>query len=210
MSRYYPILLDLEGARCVVVGGGQVAERKVGSLLEAGAAVRLVSPEAVDALAGRARRGQIEWTKEKFGPAALEGAALVIAATGDNQVNRAVSDEARRRHIPVNVVDQPELCTFIVPSVVRRGDLVIAISTSGKSPAVSRRVRRQLEAQFGEEWAAYLVLMGEARQMAMNRIGDQKRREEIFNALAGAGLLEMIRRGDLEAARSLVKELTGA
>lgn len=209
MSRHYPIFLDVGGKPCLVVGGGKVAARKAAALLEHGARVRVVAPEISSELEGLSGRSGLEVVRDRFNPAHMEGAVLAIASTDDEAVNRAVYEEAGRRGVPVNVVDQPALCTFIVPSVVRRGDLSIAISTSGKSPAVAKRVRKKLEAEFGDEWGEYLDMMGEARRRAFSNVKDQKSRERAFNRLADSGLLERIREGDVDGAWRLVEEIVG-
>jgi len=207
---YYPILIKLDGRLCLVVGGGKVAGRKASSLIKAGAAVRIVSPEISGEVKTLAEAGKVEWVKDKFSPRHLDGAFLAIASTDNEQVNHVVCDEAMARDILVNVVDKPDLCTFIVPSVTRRGDLIITFSTSGKSPAVSKMLRKKMEIEFGEEWAVFLNIMGEARSRAMNSVDDKKQREKIFNRLAGSDMLERIKRGDIEGARSLVEEIIGA
>ena len=210
MSRYYPIFLNVEGRVCLVVGGGAVAGRKAASLVECGARVRVVSPEISGEMKKLVELSGVEHVPEPFdGQAHMDGVILAIASTDDDSVNRAVYEAAVARGIPVNVVDQPDLCTFIVPSLVRRGALSIAVSTSGKSPAVSKRVRRKLEEEFGDEWAVYLEMMGRARERALELVGDQKTREEIFNRLADSPLLERIKEGDMEGARRLVEELVG-
>jgi len=207
MSVYYPVLLNLNSQRCLIAGGGQVASRKSVSLLEAGAVVKLVSPEIAGPLEDLAKEGRIEWVRDVFSPPHMDGVCLVIASTNNERVNREIYEEARKRGIPVNVVDHPELCTFIVPSVVRRGDLVIAVSTSGKSPAVSKKVRKILEKEFGPAWGTYLEMMGQARNHTLENVGDQRRREEIFTRLAGSNLLELIQQGDMQGAKNLVEEI---
>ena len=207
MSGFYPALLNLEGRKCLVVGGGHVAGRKASTLLESGALVTVVSPEISGVTGELVDAGKIEWIQAPFNPNHMDGAAIVIASTSDEEVNRMVSREAVRRNIPVNVVDVPELCTFIVPSVIRRGSLVIAVSTSGKSPATSKKIRKKLEKEFGDEWGVFLDIMGQARKTAIDKVDDQKQREEIFNRLASSDLLGHIRRGDLEGAQNLVKEI---
>ena len=209
MSRYYPLLLDIESKTCLVVGGGGVAARKIGSLLKCGAKVRLVAPEVSPETEKVISGGGIEHLNRPFEPGDVEGAALVIGATDNESVNRAVYEEAKSRNVPVNIVDQPHLCTFIVPSVVRRGDLTIAISTSGKSPAVSKRLRKHLENEFGEEWAEYLNMMGAAREKTLGAIADPAKREEVFNRLADSNLLDRIRDNDMEGAKRLVEEIVG-
>lgn len=206
---YYPILLKLDGRLCLVVGGGQVAGRKASSLVTAGASVRIVAPEISGEAKTLVDANKAEWLKEEFAPEHLDGAFLAIASTDNEEVNKTVFNEAVAKAIPVNVVDKPDLCTFIVPSVTRRGDLIIATSTSGKSPAVAKMLRKKMENEFGEEWAVFLEIMGEARSRAMNSVGDQKQREKIFNRLAGSDMLERIKRGDIEGARNLVEEIVG-
>ncbi len=207
MSGYYPILMDLKGRACLIVGGGNVAARKAGSLADAGARVTIVAPQLGDETKALCDAGKAEWVSDVFRPEQMDNATLVIASTDDDEVNRNVYDAAMSRSLPVNVVDQPELCTFIVPSVVRRGDLTIAISTSGKSPAVAKSVRKRLEQEFGEEWGAYLELMGEARILAREKINDQKAREHFFNRLTSSDLFERVQNGEIDDARKMIEEM---
>lgn len=208
-SSYYPILMKLTGRLCLVVGGGNVAGRKASSLLESGASVRLVAPEISDGVKKLAEAGAIELINEPFKAEHLKGVCLAIASTDDEDVNRAVYNEAVALSIPVNVVDIPELCSFIVPSVARRGDLIISVSTSGKSPAVSKMIRRHLEKEFGEEYAVFVEMMGEARKKTMASVNDQKQREKIFNELVESDMLDRIRKGDIQGAKRLVEEIVG-
>jgi precorrin-2 dehydrogenase/sirohydrochlorin ferrochelatase len=207
MNRYYPVYMNLSGRTCLVVGGGAVAARKAASLLECGAMVRLVAPKVCEAVADMEREGAIERIAGVFRPEQMDGAALAIGSTDNSDVNRLVFEEASRRNIPVNIVDQPQLCTFIVPSVVRRGDLVIAISTSGKSPAVAKRARMALEKTFGDEWAAYLEMMGEARERLLSSVADDAERERKFNRLADSPMLDKIKTGDLAGARAVMEDI---
>ena len=209
MSAYYPVYLKLHGRTCLVVGGGSVAARKAASLLECGAKVRLVAPEVCEAVAQMERDGVIERIADVFRSEHMDGAALAIGSTDNNEVNRHVFEEAVKRNIPVNIVDQPALCSFIVPSVVRRGDLVIAISTSGKSPATAKRARKMLEGVFGDEWAVYLEMMGEAREQLLSSEADNAERERLFNKLADSPMLEKIKSGDEPGARAIMKEIVG-
>ena len=207
MSGYYPILMNLQGRVCLIVGGGNVAGRKAKTLAESGALVTIVAPKLGDETKALCDAGRANWINDVFKPEQMDNATLVIASTDDDKVNKAVYDEAVGRGLPVNVVDQPELCTFIVPSIVRRGDLTIAISTSGKSPAVARDLRKRLEKEYGEEWGIYLELMGEARVMARDQINDQKKREAFFNKLAGSDLFERARLGEVDSARKMIQEM---
>ena len=163
MAVYYPAFLDLRGRRCLVVGGGDVAERKVSGLLDAGATVCVVSPHVTVALAALGGAGIIEHRARRFRRYDVRGTVLVVAATGVEAVDAAVATAARRIKALVNVVDVPAACDFILPSVLRRGDLQIAVSTGGKSPALAREIRRRLEAEFGEECAAVVEWAGQER-----------------------------------------------
>lgn len=209
MSHYYPVILNLEGRKCVIAGGGRVAARKARSLVDAGAQVVVVSPEIGDETRELVDTGRVRWIEDAFSPVRLDGAALAIAATGSAKVNERVHECAVANGVPVNVVDRPELCTFMVPSVVRRGDLILAISTSGKSPAVAKKVRKELEKTFGGEWAVYLQIMGEARERAASIIPEQEAREAAFGRLAGSPLFDRVKSGDIDGARELVTEILG-
>src|ERR1019366_9965092 len=149
---YLPIFLDVTGSRCLVIGGGEIAARKVASLLEAGADVVVVSPSLVEALAELARHGRIQHMKRKYAPGDMAGAALVYAATDDANLHQRLHADARERGIPINVADVPALCTFITPAVLTRGSLKIAVSTDGASPAMTKRIIKRLERLFGPEY----------------------------------------------------------
>lgn len=199
----YPVFLELAGRRAVVVGGGRVAERKALALLEAGAAVVVVAPETTPSLAAAAAESQLVWHRRPFVPGDLAGAALAFAATDRREVNAAVAAEARAAGVPCNVADDPEACDFLVPALVRRGDLLIAISTGGASPAVARRVRETLEARFGPEWAPYLDLLSAVRAALLGLGEEPDRNRELFGDLADLDLLPLIRDGrwrEVEAA----------
>ncbi len=191
----YPVMLDLADRRAVVVGGGRVAERKVDGLLEAGARITVVSPEARPALGGLAARGTIVLHARPYAAGDLAGAALAFAATDRREVNAAVQAEARAAGIPCNVADDPDGCDFLVPSVVRRGDLVLAVSTAGASPVVARKIRETLEARFGPEWGPYLDLLARVRS-ALLALGDAAgRNRDLFVDLADLDLLPLIAAG---------------
>lgn len=195
---YYPIAVDLTDRGCLVVGGGEVALRKVQALVAAGARVTVVAPE-IDPRIGAIEGVRVILRAYRRGD--MEGCALTFAATDDHAVNSAVSEEARERGAHVNVVDEPALCSFIVPAVVRRGDLMIAVTTSGKSPALSKRLRGELESLYGEEYAAYLDLLGEMRGITKERYALQADREAAFRRLLESGILELLREGRAEEAR---------
>jgi len=193
---YYPIAIDLKGRRCLVVGGGSVALRKVEALLEYGAEVIVVAPEVQPEIAALADGHRIVLCRRPYEASDLQGAAVVIAATDDPEVNAAVSRDAASAGVLVNVVDQPELCSFIVPATVRRGDLTLAIYTAGKSPALARRLRERLEKEFGPEYGALADLMGEMREEVKRRYSNRRDREAALRRMLDAGLLEDLRDGN--------------
>lgn len=160
---FYPVFLDITGRRCVVVGGGSVAEGKVTGLLAAGANVRVISPTVTDALAEAAREGRIRWRRRAYRRGDLAGASLAFAATGDVAVNAAVAAEGDRRGVWVNAADDPAHCDFILPSVLRRGALAIAVSTGGASPALARAVREELEQHVGAEYETLVEVARDVR-----------------------------------------------
>jgi precorrin-2 dehydrogenase/sirohydrochlorin ferrochelatase len=203
---YYPVNLNLKNRRCLVVGGGAVAERKVETLLEFGAAVVVVAPVLTPQLRDLADGGSIEYVPGTYELSALDDAFLAVAATDDRETNRAVSEDAQRRGILVNVVDDPDLCTFFVPAVVRRGDLVISVSTSGKSPAMARRIREQLEAQFVPEYGELADLLGELREEVKARYPDQADRNRAFVRILDSDALDLLRQGKREEAIERARE----
>lgn len=166
MADYFPAFLDLRRRRCLVVGGGEIGERKTRALLDCGARVTVVSPSLTPGLAALAARGRLVHRARPFRRSDPRGSALAVAATGNPRVDRVVAAAARRWRALVNVVDRPEHCDFIVPAVVRRGELQIAVSTGGRSPAIAREIRRRLEPLFGPEYGELISRAGEARRRA--------------------------------------------
>ena len=207
--RYWPVNLDLEGRTCLVVGGGEVGERKVRALLESGARVRLVSRELTSGLSDLARSGQVDHVGAEYRIEHLSGVVLVFAATSDADLNTRLSQEARTRGLWVNVVDQPELCTFIVPASVSRGDLTISVSTGGRSPALAKRVRARLEEEFGPEYAVFLQLMGlvRTRILAAGRPASENR--VLFRRLVDSPLLDRLAAADWEGAEKILTQTLG-
>lgn len=207
---YYPVFLSLKDRLAVVVGGGDVAERKVRTLLRYGAKVRVVSPELTIGLEELLEDCGIEVERRGYVRGDLTGAAIVVCATDDNEVNRAVFAEAEERGQLVNVVDVTDLCNFIVPSVIHRGPFQIAVSTAGAAPAVAKRVRRQLQAEFGDEWETYVTLLGQVRTLVMMRVDDPDRRKRMFEAMADSDLLDRIRAGEAPSAEDVFIEFSKA
>jgi precorrin-2 dehydrogenase/sirohydrochlorin ferrochelatase len=193
----FPMFMKLEGRSCLVVGAGAIGEPKIESLLTSGASVRVIAPQVSPAVAEWARTGAIVWEAREFKATDFDGVFLVIAATSSREVNGAIFHEAQQRNILCNVVDDPEYCDFYYPAVVRRGDLQLAISTNGHSPALAQRIRRELETQFGPEYGEWLEELGKIRQQlfASGMNPDERRRllhelasREAFERMQAAGM----------------------
>lgn len=199
----YPIFLDLEGRKAVVVGGGKVATRKVRVLQAAGARVHVVGLELDASLETLA---DITCHRQPYQPSVLEGAYIVIACTDDANVNNSVYEDCRARRIWCNVVDDPPRCDFHVPAVVRRGRLQIAVSTGAASPSLAGTIRRRLTEQFGPEFEAWLEALWQARQQAMDRIDDPARRRTALQTLGGDESLERFKQTGLDAWRDWCAE----
>jgi precorrin-2 dehydrogenase / sirohydrochlorin ferrochelatase len=200
MTTGYPAILLLDGRLAVVIGGGEIAERKVRTLRDAGAKVRLVADTVTPALRDLAERGEFELVERRYARGDLAGAVVVVAATDDEEVNRSVYAEATEAGIPVNVVDNTALCTFIAPSIVRRGDLVVAISTGGAAPALAVRIRERLEQEFGDEYARFLELTSELREQ-VKVPGDQDERAKAWYRVIDSDVMDLVRAGETERAR---------
>jgi precorrin-2 dehydrogenase / sirohydrochlorin ferrochelatase len=209
MSRFYPILVDLQGKKALVVGGGKVAQRKIETLLEHGASVEVVARELTAELEELRSAGRIEFLGGEFSEAFLQGAFAVFAATDDASLNRRVSQAAQQRGLLVNAVDQPADCNFIVPSVLSRGDLLIAVSTSGKSPAFARKVRVELERHFGEEYGSFLNLMGNLRKEILRLGLCQEENKSAFEDLVYSDLLSAIHQRNWDLASQIIEKVLG-
>jgi precorrin-2 dehydrogenase/sirohydrochlorin ferrochelatase len=196
---YIPIFLDVTGRDCVVVGGGEVAARKVESLLEAGARVTVVSPHLSPPLESLAANGSVIHIARDYRRGDIRGCVLAYAATDDPKLHRELAAEARALGIPVNVVDVPELCTFIAPAIMKRGALQIAISTGGASPAFAARLRRELEDRFGTEYARTLEVLRAARRRLHADEIDPAERMRRLKDLANSALPDAIAAGDVAA-----------
>ncbi|MCL6561121.1 MAG: bifunctional precorrin-2 dehydrogenase/sirohydrochlorin ferrochelatase, partial [Firmicutes bacterium] len=190
----YPAFIKLQGERCVVIGGGKVAARKVGSLLECGARVTVISPAVVEEIAAWANAGIIEWVKRCFEKGDTEGAFLVVSATDDREVNNAVALECKAKHILLNVVDQPEFCSFHVPSVIRRGPLAIAVSTGGKSPLLARKIREKLEEAVPPAFGEFLEYLGAVRSKVIAEYPEFK--NELLEGLVSPEILASVENND--------------
>jgi precorrin-2 dehydrogenase/sirohydrochlorin ferrochelatase len=207
--RYFPIQLDIRGRACLVVGGGGVGTRKVTSLLACGARVTVVSPAASEELRGLADRGQIELRRREYVSADIQDMFLVIGATDDETLNRRISADAERARLLCNIADRPEKCNFILPAVVQRGDLVVTVSTSGRSPALAKKLRRELQAQFGEEYARLLDLMGAVRRRLLAQAHAPEEHKPIFERLIHSDILTWIREGRRHDIDRLLADVLG-
>jgi len=186
-----------------------VAARKVNGLLVAGARVTVVSPEACEVIADLAESGEIEWKREEWRSDLVEGSAVVMAATDDEETNRRAAADARRAGIPVNVADKPEECDFILPAVLRRGSVTVAVGTGGASPALAAHLRRRLLETIGSEYAMAAEILGKLREILEKTGVEPGKRREIFNRLVGAGLAEKLSEKDYSGARLLLFEIVG-
>lgn len=207
--RYYPLFLDITGRKCVVVGGGNVAERKVERLFACGARVEVVGKSLTSLLAAWNGEGKIVHRDADYEDSCLADAFLVIGATDDEAVNGRIARDARALGIPVNIVDDPALCDFILPSIVERGDLTITVSTGGRSPALAKKIRKELEAVYGREYAILLQILGELRGkvIAGGRPSDENR--GCFEAVVSSEILDHIRAKRWKHVNELILRLTG-
>lgn len=190
MTSLFPMFVKLEGKQVLVVGAGKVGEPKIAGLLETGARVRVVSLDASPTVREWARQGGIELELRSFSPDDLESAFLAIVATSSRTINERVYREAQKRGVLCNVVDVPDLCDFYYPSVVRRGDLQIAVSTAGQSPSLAQLIRKQLEKQFGPAYAAWVTELGETRRLIIASDLEKEKKLELLHSLASRDAFE--------------------
>jgi len=207
--RYYPIHLDIQNRSCLVVGGGGVGTRKVMALLKCGARVTVVSPVISERLQNFAETAPLTLKPRPYRTADIEGVFLVIGATDDEALNRQISRDAENRNILCNIADRPEVCNFILPSIVQRKDLVITISTSGQSPALAKKMRKTLEGQLGDEYGELLQLMGAIRKKLLRQAHEPEAHKPLFEQLINSDLSAMIRESKTEAINALLFKILG-
>ncbi len=207
--KFYPVCLDISNKRCVVVGGGDVAERKVAKLLECGARVILIGKTMTPGLRVMKDEGNIKHVPDDYREEQIEDAFLVIGATDRDDVNEKIFRDSRDRGILVNIVDEPSRCNFIVPAVFRREDLLVAVSTGGKSPALARRLRADMEEKYGPEYGILLDIMGNLRERIIARGGTSAENKRIFESVLDSDILRHIREEKWDRAREIVRDLTG-
>jgi precorrin-2 dehydrogenase / sirohydrochlorin ferrochelatase len=203
---FYIACLRLRGRRCLVVGGGEIGLEKVEGLLACDGDVVLVAPEAEPELQRLADEGSIRWEQRAYEPGDLEGSFLVIAATDDSEQNIAIYHDAERRAMLANVVDVPPLCNFILPAIIRTGPLAIAISTAGASPALAKRMKREISELFGEEYASLAIMLNDARGWAKGTLPTYQDRKEFFESIVNGDPdpVALLRDGDVDAVRHLI------
>jgi len=207
--RYYPIFLDLRGRRCVVVGGGQVAERKVEALVEAAAKVTIVSPDLTPALRRLVKKRRVSYLPRRYCKGDLKGYFLAYGATDDSRTHRLMAGEAEKEDVLINVVDRPALCHFIAPAIVRRGDLILAISTSGASPALAKKLRQELEQTFGREYAEALRFLRSLRKKLMGSSFSLSERQRILTDLVRSSMVSYLRKGKKRELKGLMTRILG-
>lgn len=206
----YPMNLNLNGRAVAVIGGGAVAERKAVSAQEAGALVTVISPALTKPLAALAKAGLLRHLARNWQPGDGAGFFLLFCATDDPAVNRAAALDGKEAGVLVNVADAPELCDFTVPGQVRRGDLLLTVSTGGQSPALARRLRRELEEQYGDEYREYLELVGRWRSELKQQLPSTIDRQRIWRQAMEEELLELIRAGKITEAEAKIRNAIGS
>lgn len=209
MKTYYPVSLDITGKRCVIVGGGAVAQRKAERLLECGAQVVMVSRMLTPLLEKQKKANAIEHIDADYDKQTLRGAFLVIGATDRDDVNAQVSRDARSLRLLVNIVDDPDRCNFILPSLVQQGDLSIAVSTGGKSPALARKIREDLQRLYGPEYKKMLQIMGSVRKKILARGHASEANKAIFEALVHSDMLQAIREKNRIRVKQMIRDASG-
>lgn len=205
--RYYPIFIDMAGRRCLVIGGGAVAERKVEALLNAGAKVTVISPSLTCLLRSWGKEGRIKYVSREYRAGELSGYEMAFVATDDQEVNSVVAQEGKERGVWVNASDDLPHCDFILPSVLRRGDLVVAVATGGASPALSRAIREELESYFAADYADLVQVVAEVRQELKERSG--KASAEAWREALGNGFRRLVAEGRRGEAKAYLMDLLG-
>jgi precorrin-2 dehydrogenase/sirohydrochlorin ferrochelatase len=209
MKKYYPVSLDMTDKRCVIIGGGAVAERKAERLIECNAQVVVVSRSLTPVLEDRKKADTIEHIDADYEKKTLRGAFMVIGATDRDDVNAQVSRDALSLGMLVNIVDDPERCNFILPSLLQQGDLSIAISTGGKSPALARKIREELQQQYGPEYESLLTIMGSLRKKVLAQGHASEANKTIFEALVRSDILQAIRNGNGNLVKKIILDTSG-
>lgn len=209
MNTYYPVFIEMRDQPCVVIGGGKIAEGKVDGLLAAAAHVTVVSPELTQRLRDLVTQDKVRYLARTYQPGDLKGAFMIICATDRADINHQVWQEATANHQLVNVVDDTPRCNFIAPSILRKGDLTIAISTSGKAPALAVRLKERFQSELGPEYERFLELAGELREPLARHIPDFETRKALWYELVDSEILDVLARGDETSAREIISRVVG-
>ena len=208
--RPYPIMMNLVNKRVVVVGGGRVGLRKTFSLLESGARVALIAPRIEPELMELEKQGRVNWIEANFSDQILDrfpDTVLIFGTTDNRETNVEIYESANRRKIPCNIADVPDLCSFIVPAVISQGDLIISVSTGGSSPALARRIRQELQKQFGPEYGKMTKLMGDLRKHVMSVGAGSDENRKLFSEIVDSELLKALRESDTKKALDILKKI---
>jgi siroheme synthase-like protein len=203
----YPVILDLHNQPCVVIGGGPMAEEKILALLEAGADVTVIAPELTESLSHMAWKNRFKWVNRHYAQGDLDGAYLVIGADMDRSRNNLIAEEATRKRVLLNCLDDPPNCRFIFPSIHRQGDLVIALSTTGKCPALAVRIRQKLATEYGPEYAEFLKIVGGLRDRIAALVPDFGARRELWYRLVDSRAIALLKAGRREDAVDTIEDL---
>ncbi|MGE5389552.1 MAG: bifunctional precorrin-2 dehydrogenase/sirohydrochlorin ferrochelatase, partial [Deltaproteobacteria bacterium] len=206
VAHLFPVFLNLEGKKCLVVGGGLVALRKIEGLLDCGAMVSVVSPAAEERVCQLADQGAVFWRQGTVEVKDIDDASMVFIATDNQEVNQRVVDWCRERRVLVNAVDDPPNCDFYVPAVVKQGSLQLAISTEGKSPLFARKLREQMEQIIGPEYGDFMDILGDLRDTVKETVPDIDQRKAIFERLVNSDILDLLKTGDRIKVEERVKE----
>ena len=207
--KYYPVYLDITNKRCVIVGGGDVAERKAERLLDFGARVTVIGKTLTPLLETMKREGRIEHIHADYDGALIGNAFMLIGATDRDDINTRISLDGKHKGILVNIVDDPAKCDFILPSLVQQGDLAIAISTGGKSPALAKKLREELEKRYGPEYEALLHMLGKLREKVVARGYASDENKRLFEAVIDSDIIQHIQDKNWEQVKKIIYEITG-
>lgn len=207
--RYYPIYLDVKGRNVTVIGGGKVAERKVRTLISSGADVTVVSPDLTQGLKGLLTVGKVRHIRRRYRKGDLDNTVMALIATDDRATNEEIASNIKETNILINIADMPDKSSFILPSIVERGDLIISVSTSGKSPALAKQTRKELERIFGKEYELFIKILGMVRRRLLENVRSEKKRRSIFQRLVKSDVLMFLKEGRRSEAEILLRDITG-
>lgn len=207
MNKYYPIMLDIKNRKCGVIGGGKVAYRKIISLLECGAKVVVISKEIISDVKTLIDEKKVEYLNENYNPKYIADLYIVYAATNEITVNKEIYKHCIEKNILVNVVDEPDICNFIVPSKIQKGDLTISVSTNGKSPMLARKIREDLEEIYDDRYEVFLDIMGQVREKAFVILRDNKKRSEFYKTIVFSNFINRLSRENKELIEREIMEI---